>query len=113
MTNLTVFLIYFDDTVNLPNKPEARHETYRPCKEEKQKYHDQRISKVQEGGGGVFNVQLGDEVVAAVYEEVASSRPRGEEGAPPPVIVLGAEVEVAEEDGGLGARDHKDQEHEE
>ena len=36
----------------------------------------------------------------------------GEEGAPPPVVVLGAELEVDEHHRDLGARRYKDEEHE-
>lgn len=51
--------------------------------------------------------------MAAVYEEVPRRGAGAEEGAPPPVVVLRAQVEVAQQDGRLGARDHEDHEHEE
>lgn len=51
--------------------------------------------------------------MAAVYKEVASSRSGTEEGSPPPVVVLGTEVKVAEQDCGLRAGDDEDHEHEE
>lgn len=50
--------------------------------------------------------------MATVYEEVAGCRPRAEEGSPPPVVVFSAEVEITEQNGGLGACDHQNHKHE-
>ena len=49
----------------------------------------------------------------AVDSEVKCSKSAGHEAPPPPVVVLRAEMEVAEQDCGLRARDDKDHEHEE
>ena len=48
-------------------------------------------------------------------EEIEGGGARGEEGPPPPAIVLRAEVEVAEEDRGLGTdhHQHKERQHDE
>lgn len=48
-------------------------------------------------------------------EEIEGSGACGEEGPPPPAIVLRAEVKVAEEDGGLGTdhHQHKKRQHDE
>lgn len=69
----TLNLIYFDDAVDLPDEPEASHEANGACEQEEQEHHDNGVTEVQEGGGGVFDVEFGDEVVAAVDEEVAGS----------------------------------------
>lgn len=47
----------------------------------------------------------------AVDEQVERGEAGGEVTAPPPVVVLSAEVEVAEQDGSLGAGDAEDQKH--
>lgn len=106
-------LINFNDTVDLPDEPKARHEANGPREEEEQEDHYEGVAEVEEGGGGVVYVEFGDEVMAAVDEEVAGRGSRAEEPSPPPVVVLGAEVEVAQEDGGLGTRDHQYHEHQE
>ena len=77
---------------------------------EEDKGHDEGVAEVEEGGGRSLYLQLGGVVVQRVEEEVAGGEAAGEEGAPPPAVVLGAQVEVAEEDGRLHARDHQDQE---
>lgn len=51
--------------------------------------------------------------MAAVDEQVAGRGARRQEGAPPPVVVLGAQVEVAQQDRGLRAGDHQDHKHQE
>ena len=44
-----------------------------------------------------------------INKEIDSSKTAREEGSPPPAVVLSAQVEVAEEDGRLRARDDEDQ----
>lgn len=106
-------LIDFDDTVDFSDEPEAGHESDGAGEEEKQEDHYKGVSEVEEGRGGVLYVELGDEVVAAVDEQVAGRGARAEEGAPPPVVVLRAQVEVTQQDRRLRARDHQDHEHKE
>jgi len=50
-------------------------------------------------------------VVDRVDEDVQGAAPRGEKGPPPPVVVLGTELEVAHDDGDLGASEEEDDEH--
>lgn len=109
VVDIAVELIHLDHTVDLSDEPEACEESNSSCEEEKADDHDAGVSKVEEGGGGPLDVQLRHEVVHAVDGQVERSETGRQEAAPPPVIVLGTEVEVAEEDGGLGAGDHQDQ----
>lgn len=51
--------------------------------------------------------------MTAVDEQVTGRGARAEEGAPPPVVVLGAQVEVAQQDRRLRTRDHQDHEDQE
>ena len=51
------------------------------------------------------------EIDGRVDEDVDGGRARGEEGAPPPVVVLGAELEVAHDHRDLGAGRDEDEEH--
>ena len=110
---------------------------YCTCKQEEGEDHDGRVAKVQECGCGSLDLKLGHEVVDAVNGQIESREPGGQEAAPPPVVILdgqmrslqlngrkwenaffthlSAQVEVAEEDGRLGAgddQDDKDQEEE-
>ena len=45
----------------------------------------------------------------AVHGQVEGCEAAGQEAAPPPVIILGAQVKVAQQDGRLRARDDEDQ----
>ena len=50
-------------------------------------------------------------VVDGVDEDVQGAAARGEEGPPPPVVVFGAELEVAHDDGDLGACEEENDQH--
>lgn len=106
-------LIHFDDTVDFPDEPEGGEKSDRSCKKEEAEHHDGGVTEVEEGGGPALDVQLGEEVVDAVAGQVEGREPAGQEAAPPPVVILSTEVEVAEEDGGLGAGDDQDDVHQE
>lgn len=105
------FLIHLDHAVDLADEPEASEETYRARQQEEQKHHNERVAKVQEGRGGVLDLQLRCKVVTAVDEEVNRREARREEGSPPPVVVLGAQVKVAQQNRRLRAGDDQDQKH--
>lgn len=107
------YLIYFHDAIDAPHEPEASHETYGPCQQEEQEDHNESVTEVQESRSGILDVQFCHEIVTAVDEEVTGSGTGTEESAPPPVIVLGAQMEVAEQDRCLRAGDHEYHEHEE
>jgi len=102
----------FDDAVNFSDKPITGKEPNRSCEQEETKDHDARVAKIQKGWGWVFYVEFGKEVMNAVDSEVKCSESAGK-APPPPVVVLRAEMEVAEQDCGLRARDDEDHEHEE
>ncbi len=69
--------------------------------------HDGSVAKVEQIGEGPSDGGLVDKVVDGEEEEIEGRGARGEEGPPPPAVVLRTEVEVAEEDGGLGADHHQ------
>ena len=83
------------------------------CEHEESENHDEGVSEVEERADEALDVELADVVVHAVEEEVDGSEAARHEGAPPPVVVLGTQVEVAEEDGGFRARHDEDDEDEE
>ena len=83
------------------------------CEHEESENHDECVSEVEERADEALDVELADVVVHAVEEEVDGSEAARHEGAPPPVVVLGTQVEVAEEDGGFRARHDEDDEDEE
>lgn len=107
----TELLVHLHHAVDLADEPEASEETYRASQQEEQKDHDQRVAKVQEGRGGVLDLQLGREVVATVDEQIDRGESRRQERSPPPVVVLGTQVEIAQQDGRLRAGDDQNQEH--
>lgn len=51
-----MLLVHLDHAVDLADEPEAGKESYRARKQEEQKYHNERVAKVQEGGRGVLNL---------------------------------------------------------
>ena len=75
---------------------------------EEKENHDEGVAKVEKVGESSSDGGLVDKVVDGEEKQVESCGARGEEGSPPPAIVLGAEVEVAEEDGCLGTDHHQD-----
>ena len=83
------------------------------CEQEETKDHDACVAEIQKGWGWVFYVEFGKEVMNAVDSEVECGESAGHEAPPPPVVVLRAKVEVAEQDCGLRAGDDEVQEHEE
>ena len=83
------------------------------CEQEETKDHDACVAEIQKGWGWVFYVEFGKEVINAVDSEVECGESAGHEAPPPPVVVLRAKVEVAEQDCGLRAGDDEVQEHEE
>lgn len=48
-----------------------------------------------------------------INEQIDSSEAARQEGSPPPVIVLGTEVEIAEQDSGLRASDEENDKYQE
>ena len=82
---------------------------------EEKEDHDEGVAKVEKVGESPSDGGLVDKVVDGEEEEVEGRGACGEEGPPPPTIILGAEVEVAEEDGGLGTdhQQHKEGKHNE
>jgi len=104
-------LVHLDHAVDLAHEPKAGKESDASCKEEEADDHDAGVSEVEEGGSRPLDVQLGDKVVNAVDRQVKRRESWGQETAPPPMIILGTEVEIAEENGGLRTGYHQDQEH--
>lgn len=80
------------------------------CHEGEQKDYNESVTKVQDIGESTSDGDLVHKVVDREEEEVEPSYSCGEEGSPPPAIVLRAKVEVAEEDGGLCTHHQQHQE---
>mmetsp|Transcript_17633 Transcript_17633/g.57055 ORF Transcript_17633/g.57055 Transcript_17633/m.57055 type:complete len:221 (-) Transcript_17633:1033-1695(-) len=75
--------------------------------------HHEHVAEVQGPRRGLGDVQLGKVVEGGVEEEVHGRGARGEVGPPPPVVVLRAQLEVAQHDGDLRARHDEDDEDDE
>jgi len=54
---------------------------------------------------------LSDEKVAGIQKHIHRARPTDKEGAPPPIVVLGAQLKVGQGDGHFGQRDEQQQPH--
>jgi len=103
----------FDRAVDLVDKEVARVKADGTREDKEDGAHDKGVAKVEEGRNKGSDVKFGEKVENAVKEDVKSGGSGREEGTPPPVVVLGAELKVAHDDGDLGAGDDEDQEDEE
>lgn len=66
------------------------------CEKEKDEDHNHRVAKVEDGAGSSNDLQLREEVVHAVDEQVDCCKATGQEGTPPPVIILEAGYKMLE-----------------
>mmetsp|Transcript_17587 Transcript_17587/g.51091 ORF Transcript_17587/g.51091 Transcript_17587/m.51091 type:complete len:496 (+) Transcript_17587:327-1814(+) len=105
--------LHLDLCVDGAHEPEASREAHRAGEDEEGVSGDEHVGHVHDDGDGPHHHHLGAQVDEGVAEEVDRRGPGGEVAAPPPVVVLGAELEVAHDDGDLRAGDHQDHEHEE
>ena len=58
-----------------------------------------------------IDLPLSDEKVAGIQKHIHRARPTDKEGAPPPIVVLGAQLKVGQGDGHFGQRDEQQQPH--
>ncbi|RUS15255.1 hypothetical protein BC938DRAFT_477030, partial [Jimgerdemannia flammicorona] len=72
--------------------------------------HYEAPAKVQYGARERVDLQLGPVIEHRVEHDVEGRGPRRKESTPPPVVVLGAQVEVAHQDRHLRARQNQDAE---
>lgn len=88
-------LVHLHHTVDLPDEPEARGKADGAGQQKEQEHHDRRVSEVKERGRSVLDRQLSGEVVETVDKQIHGREAGREERAPPPVVVLRAQMEVA------------------
>lgn len=98
---LRVSLVHFYDTVDLPDKNEARREADKTSKQEKYDDHNKSVAKVEESAGRASDGQLGAEEMDRVEGQVESCTAPGQERSPPPVVILGTKMEITEQHGGF------------
>jgi hypothetical protein len=98
-------LVHLDHTVNLSDEPETSEKSYRTGQQEEQKHHNQCVAKIQKGRRRILDLQFGHKVVTTVDEQVNGRKTGREERTPPPMIVLGAQMEVAQQNCRLRTRD--------
>lgn len=106
-SHLPSLLIHLDGTINLTNEPQAGEEADGAGEHKEGDGHHCHIGEVQRRGHHTLDVQLGHVVPHGVEEEVEAGGARGEEGPPPPLVVLIAQLEVAHHDGDLRAGGHQ------
>ena len=109
---MLLLLVNLDRAVNFSNEEEGRVEPDGSREQPKGDDHHQRVGEVEQGGHELVDVQLRVEVEDAVGEHVDGGPARHEEGPPPPVIVLGAELEIDHDDADLRAGHDQDDEYE-
>ena len=104
-------LIHLYHAVDFTDEPETGKEPYRTGQQEEQEHHNQSVAEVEEGRGRILNLQLRGKIVTAVHEQIDGGEAGSEERSPPPMVVLGAQVEVAQQNRRLRAGDNEDQKH--
>lgn len=58
------------------------------CEEEEDEDHNHSVAKVEDGAGSSNYLQLREEVMHSVDKQIDSCEAAGQEGTPPPVVVL-------------------------
>lgn len=89
-------LINLDGWINLGDKPEASKEPDGTGEQNNSTGHNQHVPKVQNRTSRLRNIQFTVEKVDSVQEKVHASHTTGQETPPPPVIVLGRQMKVAQ-----------------
>ena len=134
------FSVDLDNGVDFPHEPEASNKADGPCMQRKKEKRilltgtfftkeiavqmltcedgeeqgdDECVTKEEEIAERPADVGLEEEVVDRETQQVEPCGPSGEERAPPPAVVLAAEVEVAQQDASLRTHDDEDDEGEE
>ena len=107
---MAALLVDLDRGVDLADEEESRVEADGAGEQPEGHDHHEGVGEVQKGRNELFDVQLGVEVEDAVGEHVDGRAAGHQEGPPPPVVVLRAELEVDHDDADLGAGDHQDDE---
>ncbi len=106
-------LLDLDGGVDLAHKEVARVEPDGAGEEEELQGHDERVAKVDHRRNKLGDLELREEVEHAVEEHVQRRGSRGQERAPPPVVVLAAQLEVAHDHGDLGTGHEQNDKHNE
>lgn len=106
-------LIDLHDAVYLPDEPETGKEPDRARQQIEQEHHDEGVAEIQERRRRVLDLQLGEEVMATVEKEIDCGETGREIRAPPPMVVLGTQVEIAQQNRGFRASYHQNDEHQE
>jgi len=89
-------LIHFDNTIDLSYKPKAGEEANCSSEEEEEENHDKRVAEVEQSGNCALNGQFGHEVVNTVHKQIERGETTCEIRSPPPMIILGAQVEITQ-----------------
>ena len=99
--------------VDQSREPEAGAEPDCTGEHTERKRGQKHVAKVQYAWHQFGDLQLCEEVEPGIQEEVDCRWSRGEIGPPPPVIVLTAQLEIAQHDRNLRTGDDEDNEHQE
>eukprot|EP00047_Mylnosiga_fluctuans_P003678 m.230338 g.230338 ORF g.230338 m.230338 type:complete len:451 (+) comp12047_c0_seq1:791-2143(+) len=106
-------LVNLDRTIDLADKNKRAVEADRARRKEDAEGHEQRVAEVEERRDGIVDAELGGIVEHAVEKHVDGAGAAQEEGAPPPVVVLSAELKVDKHDRDLCAGDDEHERDEE
>lgn len=66
------------------------------CEKEKDEDHNHRVAEVEDGASSSNDLQLREEVMHAVDKQVDRCEATGQEGTPPPVIILDMSYKMLE-----------------
>lgn len=105
-------LVNLDRAIDCANKKETRVEANGAREHKKTIGQDEHVAKVKNTTDRLADVQLGEKVKGAIGKQIQSAGTACQVGTPPPMIVLAAQLEIAENDGYLRTRYNQDHENE-
>lgn len=99
--------VHLDTTIYLADKHVRRQEPNRSRRQRIYRTRKDAVAEEQKTAHKPLNVQSGGIVPRRIHQNPESRRPSHEEGLPPPVVVLRAQLYIRGDDYRLGNRDRE------
>lgn len=103
-------LVHLEGGIDVADEQEGAEEPNGAGGDEKAVGQDSHVAEVDGHGSHGGHVESGGEVLDGIEEEVEPAGAGVQEGAPPPPVVLIAQLEVHQYDGDFGTSHHEDDE---
>jgi len=103
--------VNFNGRINGPDKDIAGNKSNGAGQKKEGERDQEHIAEKHEATDNFDDFQFGEEIQNGVEKQVHSTTPRCEEGTPPPMVVLAAQLKVHHHDGDLSACYDQNYEH--